>query len=165
MVSGQAHSKLLKVSQMESGCGSSGNCSMENEIGTSKQSDGETSISNTNMGASPENNTDVSSMQRNDVELRYANEPTGNHDDCSTSCSQQVESSRVLLRNRSHGTGERNKRKRWKGRHDDMIYNPDISLGGSSKQEPSFSTTVTSTTNMKMSKEQQVFSCKFLLPM
>ncbi|KAL5752933.1 hypothetical protein ACOSP7_023117 [Xanthoceras sorbifolium] len=148
----QALSKPLKVSQTESGYCSSGNCSLEMEFVTSKHSDGETSISNTNMGGSPENNTDVTSMQGSDGELRYASEPAGNHEDCSTSGSQQAESSRVLLRNRSHGTGERNKRKRWKGRHDDIAYNPDISLSGCNKQELSSSTSVTST---KVSKEQQ----------
>ncbi|KAK0604792.1 hypothetical protein LWI29_019524 [Acer saccharum] len=148
----QAVSKPSKVSQMESGNCSSGNCSLEMEFSTCKHSDGETSISNTNMVTSPENNTDATSMQGSDVELRYASEPTGNHEDCSTSGSHQIESSRVLLRNRSHGTGERNKRKRWKGRHDDIDYNPDISLSGCNKPELSSSTSVIST---KVSKEQQ----------
>ncbi|KAJ0096518.1 hypothetical protein Patl1_28724 [Pistacia atlantica] len=147
----QTPSKSLKVHQPESGYCSSRNCSLEVDCSISKHSDGETSISNTNMDASPENNTDVTSMQGTDVELRFAGEPIGSHEDCSTSGSHQPESSRVL-RNRSHGTGERNKRKRWRGRHDDFGYVPDVSLNGCDKQELSSSTLVSS---MKMSKEHQ----------
>ncbi|XP_044470132.1 uncharacterized protein LOC123199290 isoform X3 [Mangifera indica] len=141
----QTPSKSLKVNQPESGC-SSRNCSLEVDCSTSKHSDGEASISNTNVDASPENNTDVTSMQGTDVELRFAGEPMGSHEDCSTSGSHQPESSKVL-RNRGNGTGERNKRKRWRGRHDDFGYVPDVSHNGCDKQVRGSSS--------KMSKEQQ----------
>lgn len=125
----------------------------------SKNSDGETSIGNTNMDVSPESNTDVTSRQGTDAELRFTGEPTGSNGDCSTSGSHQPESSRVL-RNRSHGTGERNKRKRWRGRHDNFCYNPEISLSERDKQELISSTPIPSS---KMSKEQQVIDWKVFL--
>ncbi|KAJ4714905.1 CTLH LisH motif-containing protein [Melia azedarach] len=144
-------SKPIKVSQPESGYCSSRNCSLEMDWSNSKNSDGETSIGNTNMDVSPESNTDVTSRQGTDAELRFTSEPTGSNGDCSTSGSHQPESSRVL-RNRSHGTGERNKRKRWRGRHDNFCYNPEISLSERDKQELISSTPIPSS---KMSKEQQ----------
>ncbi|KAF5463814.1 hypothetical protein F2P56_013944 [Juglans regia] len=108
-----------KVNQLEPGCSSSRNCSLEVDSGANKHSDGETSINNTHMDGSPENNADVSSMQGMDVELRYACEPSSNHEDCSTSGLHQSENPIALQRYRPHGTGERSKRKRWRGRHDD----------------------------------------------
>ncbi|XP_044462695.1 uncharacterized protein LOC123193686 [Mangifera indica] len=145
--------KSLNAYRPESGDCSSGNCSLEMDCSISKHSDGETSISNTNMGASPENNTDVMSVQGTDAELRFAGETIGCHEDCSTSGSHLPGNSRVP-RNRSHGTGtgERNKRKRWRGRQNDFGYVPDISLNVCDKQELSSCTLVSS---MKMSKEQQ----------
>lgn len=125
----------------------------------SKNSDVETSVSNTIMDGSSENNTDVISIQGADVELRFTGGPTGSNEDCSTSGSHQPESSRVL-RSRSHGSGERNKRKRWRERQDDFCYNPEISLGGCNKRELNSSTLIPSTI---MSREQQVIGWKFLL--
>lgn len=141
----------IKIDKPESGCCSSRNCSLEMDCSISKNSDGETSVSNTIMDGSPENNTDVISIQGADVELRFTGGPTGSNEDCSTSGSHQPESSRVL-RSRSHGSGERNKRKRWRGRQDDFCYNPEISLGGCNKRELNSSTLIPSTI---MSREQQ----------
>lgn len=101
-----------KVNQLEPGCSSSRNCSLEVDSGANKHSDGETSINNTRMDGSPENNADVSSMQGMDVELRYACEPASNHEDCSTSGLDVTKSPRVLQRHRTHGSGDRGKRKR-----------------------------------------------------
>ncbi|XP_052300173.1 uncharacterized protein LOC102628083 isoform X2 [Citrus sinensis] len=141
----------IKVDKPVSGCCSSRNCSLEMDCSISKNSDGETSVSNTIMDGSPENNTDVISIQGADVELRFTGGPTGSNEDCSTSGSHQPESSRVL-RSRSHGSGERNKRKRWRERQDDFCYNPEISLGGCNKRELNSSTLIPSTI---MSMEQQ----------
>ncbi|KAH9711833.1 Ran-binding protein in the microtubule-organising centre protein [Citrus sinensis] len=141
----------IKVDKPESGCCSSRNCSLEMDCSISKNSDVETSVSNTIMDGSSENNTDVISIQGADVELRFTGGPTGSNEDCSTSGSHQPESSRGL-RSRSHGSGERNKRKRWRGRQDDFCYNPEISLGGCNKRELNSSTLIPSTI---MSREQQ----------
>ncbi|KAK4584575.1 hypothetical protein RGQ29_022340 [Quercus rubra] len=134
-----------KVNQPEPGYCSSRNCSLEADSGANKHSDGEASINNTHMDASPENNADVSSRQGVDVELRYACEPMRNHEDCSTSGLHQPENPRVLQRHRTHGTGERSKRKRWRGRHDDqgLIYGVPFDLR--SKQELSTTTLFSST--------------------
>ncbi|XP_041001431.1 uncharacterized protein LOC121247150 isoform X2 [Juglans microcarpa x Juglans regia] len=135
-----------KVNQPEPGWSSSRNFSLEVDSSVNKHSDGETSI---NMGGSPENNADVSSMQGTDVELRYACEPSSNHDDCSTSGLNVSENPRVLQRYRTHGSGERGKRKRWRGRYDDQYGVP---FDECSRQELSTTTLVSSTS---ISKEQQ----------
>lgn len=119
-------SEPLKVDQPDPGYSSSRSCSLEVDCETNKHSDGESSISNAHMNNSPEINADVVGTQRTDVEIRYSCEPTGNRDDCSTSETHRPENSRVLQRHRSHGTGERSKRKRWRGRHDKHDYVPDV---------------------------------------
>ncbi|KAK4584572.1 hypothetical protein RGQ29_022337, partial [Quercus rubra] len=129
-----------KVNQPEPGYCSSRNCSLEVDSGANKHSDGETSINNTHMDASPENNADVSSRQGADVELRYACEPTCNYEDCSTSGLHQPENPRVLQRHRTHGTGERS-----------LIYGVPFDL--CSKQELSTTTLFSST---YISNEQEV---------
>lgn len=108
------------------------------DCGASKNSTGDSSISNAQVDDSPEKNVDVSSIQGSDVELRYAFEPTTIHEDCSTSGSHQPENLRVHLRSRISAR-ERSKRKRWRGRHDDGGYTPSISLDEYSKQELSAS--------------------------
>uniref|UniRef100_A0A7N2M070 Uncharacterized protein n=1 Tax=Quercus lobata TaxID=97700 RepID=A0A7N2M070_QUELO len=111
-----------KANQPKPGYCSSRNCSLEADSGANKHSDGETSIiNNTHMDAFPENIADVSSRQGVDVELWYACEPTRNYEDCSTSGLHQPENPRVLQRHRTHGTGERSKRKRWSLGGEDMM--------------------------------------------
>ncbi|XP_028760486.1 uncharacterized protein LOC114719193 isoform X2 [Neltuma alba] len=102
---------------------------------------------------SPENNADVTSMQQVDVEVRYASEPTSNHEDCSTSGSQQLENLRVLQQSRLHGNGERNKRKRWRGRYDDDSYSLDASFE-EHKQEYSISTVISTLSKEKQGSEK-----------
>ncbi len=142
-----------KVNQPEPGYCSSRNCSLEADSGANKHSDGETSINNTHMDGSPANNADVSSRQGMDVELRYTCEPTRNDEDCSTSGLHQLENTRVLQRYRTHGSGERSKRKRWRGRHDDQGFVYGVPFDICSKQELSTTTLVSST---YFSNEQEV---------
>lgn len=69
-----------------------------------------------------------------DISERYPSEATPNHGaDCSTSGPQQVQNFQVLQRIRSHGIGERNKRKRWRGRQEKIDFIPEVS--GSNRQE------------------------------
>ncbi|KAK9284706.1 hypothetical protein L1049_023882 [Liquidambar formosana] len=131
----QTLSEHLKVHQSEAGYCSSRNCSVEEDCGTRKHSDCETSIGDAHMDGSVEVNADVPSLQGTDVEVRYTNEPTNHHDDCSTSGTHQLEKSRIVQRNRIYGTGERSRRKRWRGRHDNLDFIPDVSFNGSSEQE------------------------------
>ncbi|KAG7027064.1 hypothetical protein SDJN02_11073 [Cucurbita argyrosperma subsp. argyrosperma] len=144
-------SSSSKVNQSELEYCSSRNTSFEVDYATSKLSDGEISVSNSRVDSSPENIADVTSSQgNNEVELRYASEPTSNREDCSTSDSIHVGNSRTLQANKNCGIVERSKRKRWRGRHDDRELH-DVSYSGCSKAELS-TITVASTT---MSKEQQ----------
>ena len=137
----QTLSERLKVNPPESGCCSSGDCSLDVDYSSAKRSNTKTSAT-----------TDLSSIQGTDVELRYASEPANNLEDCSTSGSHQSDNSR-LLRNRSHGAGERSKRKRWRGRHDELDLISDIHFNQCGKQEVSTAMQVASTT---ISKVQQV---------
>ncbi|OMO56684.1 hypothetical protein CCACVL1_26345 [Corchorus capsularis] len=116
-------SKVNQPDKQESGYSSSQDCSHDVDYSGAKCSNSQTS-----------GITDPSSMQGTDGELRYASEPANNLEDCSTSGSNQSENSRIL-RNRSHVTGERSKRKRWRGRHDDLDFISDIDFNRSCKQE------------------------------
>ncbi|KAK3010392.1 hypothetical protein RJ639_011706, partial [Escallonia herrerae] len=143
----QFGSGQLKV---EPGCCVSRNWS-EVDSGTSKHSDGEVSINNSHMECSPENNANVLSIQNTDIEERYPSEPSSNYEDCSTSGTHHHEISKVLQRNRSPRTGERNKRKRWRGRHEELDFIPEV-LSGNSKQEHSATALLDS---IDISKEEQ----------
>ncbi|XP_028760485.1 uncharacterized protein LOC114719193 isoform X1 [Neltuma alba] len=143
----------VKFSQQDSGYCSSRDCSLELDCNAGKHSDGETSVTNAHTDGSPENNADVTSMQQVDVEVRYASEPTSNHEDCSTSGSQQLENLRVLQQSRLHGNGERNKRKRWRGRYDDDSYSLDASFE-EHKQEYSISTVISTLSKEKQGSEK-----------
>ncbi|KDP31912.1 hypothetical protein JCGZ_12373 [Jatropha curcas] len=154
----QTPSEPLKVNQPEPGFCSSRNSSLEVDNITSKLSDAEASISDTHMDASPENNVDLHCAQGGDTELRYACELTSNCEDCSTSGSHQTGVSRVLQRSRSYATGERSKRKRWRGRQDDQDYFSGVSVNGCNKKD--FNATATCT---NISKGQQDFEKHSLL--
>ncbi|KAK2998496.1 hypothetical protein RJ639_023499 [Escallonia herrerae] len=143
----QFGSGQLKV---EPGCCVSRNWS-EVDSGTSKHSDGEVSINNSHMECSPENNANVLSIQNTDIEERYPSEPSSNYEDCSTSGTHHHEISKVLQRNRTPRTGERNKRKRWRGRHEELDFIPEV-LSGNSKQELSATALLDS---IDISKEEQ----------
>ncbi|GFY93821.1 hypothetical protein Acr_09g0002670 [Actinidia rufa] len=151
----QIMSGSLKVNQPEQGCCSSINCSLEVECTTSN-SDGEISMSNAHMDGSPEISADVLSMQGMDAEERHPCETRNNHEDCSTSGTHQLASSKVLQRNRNQGLGERSKRKRWRGRQEEFDLIPEV-LTGISKQE--LSTTAVASTIML--KEQKVSQSHF----
>ncbi|CAK7337646.1 unnamed protein product [Dovyalis caffra] len=125
-------SEPLKVSQSEPGYCSSRNYSFEGDHTNTKHSDGEASVSNAHMNDSPEDSVDVNSRQGTDVELRYASESTSNYEDCSTSGSHQAGNLKVLQRTRNYTTGERSKRKRWRGRQDDEDYKQDLNATATS---------------------------------
>ncbi|KAE8693313.1 C-terminal LisH motif isoform 2 [Hibiscus syriacus] len=116
-------SEPLKGNPLESGCCSSPESSIDVDHRGAKRSNSETSAT-----------TDVSNMQGTDVKLRFSSEPTNNHEDCSPSGSHHSENSN-LLRNRNHGTGERSKRKRWRGRCDELDFISDNHYNRYGKQE------------------------------
>ncbi|GLT49856.1 hypothetical protein SLA2020_233840 [Shorea laevis] len=146
----QIVSETLKANQVEPGYCSSRNSSLEVDCNEVKQLDVETSMSNAKSDGSPENTTDVTSQQVGDAEVRYACEPAIRIEGRSTSESHHHGNSRCL-KNRAHGTGERNKWKRWKGRHDEFGGTLDVSCMGCSKEERS----ATLATDINISKEWQ----------
>ncbi|XVE82772.1 hypothetical protein DITRI_Ditri16bG0032700 [Diplodiscus trichospermus] len=115
--------QTLSQDEPESGYSSSQDCSLEVDYSNAKCSFSETSAT-----------TDLTSMRGTDVELRYASEPANNLENCSTSGSHQSGNSRHL-RNRSRGAGERSKRKRWRGRHDELDFISDIHVNRCAKPE------------------------------
>ncbi|KAK6923021.1 hypothetical protein RJ641_011325 [Dillenia turbinata] len=127
-------------SQPETGYSSSVDC------GTSKHSDGETSVGNKNMDDSPEVVADSMSKCGIDVEVRYPSMTKCGNEDCSTSGTHQLETSRVL-RSRGYVSGERSRRKRWRGRQDNLDFVTDISLYGMCKKECDIAAT---TVNLKV---------------
>lgn len=146
----ESPSKSLKVDQSVAGYSLSRDSSHELDYGASKTSDGEVSISNDHGRGSPEKTSDVASMQGIEVEVRYACESTSNHEDCSTSGSHQPENLRVPQRSRTNVSAERSKRKRWRGRQDDLEFTPGVSCNQISKGISTQSLTFAS-------KEKQVF--------
>ncbi|KAK8652987.1 hypothetical protein V6N13_127008 [Hibiscus sabdariffa] len=127
-------SEPLKGNPPESGCFSSPESSIDVDHRGAKRSNSENSAT-----------TDLSCMQGTDVELRFASEPTYNLEDCSPSGSHHSENS-SLLRNRSHGACERSKRKRWRGRCDELDFISDNHFSRCGKEEVSTALQVASTT-------------------
>lgn len=77
---------------------------------------------NSSAEVSSNSNSDTVNMQDVEIEERYPNDTASNHEDCSTSEIHQSEISKVIQKNRTHLNGERNKRKRWRGRDDEAEY-------------------------------------------
>ncbi|KAE9607777.1 hypothetical protein Lalb_Chr09g0333751 [Lupinus albus] len=150
----QPISEPVKFNQHDFGYCSSRDCSLELHCNAGKHSDGETSFTNVDTDCSPEHNADLTSMRGIDVEIRYASETTSSHEDCSTSVSQQLGNPSVLQRRRLLGTGERSKRKRWRGRYDDSSYLANASLEDNNKQEHSISTIVSTLSKEKQGSEK-----------
>ncbi|KAL5982428.1 hypothetical protein ACLOJK_016499 [Asimina triloba] len=132
----QTVSKLSKVFQPDLGSSSSRDGSSLNlDCGTSRNSDGETSVNNIDMGISQEVATDSVSNQGLDAELRYACEAASNRDDCSTSETHQSGGSgRRSPRSRNRASGESGRRKRWRGRFETPEGTVDVSSIETGKQ-------------------------------
>ncbi|PKI50123.1 hypothetical protein CRG98_029447 [Punica granatum] len=125
-------SEPTKAGQAESLPSLSRDYSLEVDSGASRSSDGET-IS-THKDSCCNDDVNVAKLQSSDAELRYACEPA-NHEICSTSGSHQSCISSSLQKNRSRRAGERGKRKRWRGRSDDLSYASEVFCDGSSKSD------------------------------
>ncbi|KAK4712222.1 hypothetical protein R3W88_006735 [Solanum pinnatisectum] len=94
------------------------NCSTEVGDENTKLSGSDTSASQVIMEGSPESNTNLASIQSTDTEERYPSETS--YGDCSTSGTPQFEN--VLQKNKCLRVGETNKRKRWRGRHENTEF-------------------------------------------
>ncbi|KFK28365.1 hypothetical protein AALP_AA8G505900 [Arabis alpina] len=119
MVTGPA-----KRSQAEVGHSLSRDCSSEIDLNISQHSDVENYSNNSMLDGAIINDTEMSSKQGGDI----GSEPTSGCEDCSTSWSNQCENTRALHRIRSHMNCESNKRKRWRGRADEIECLSDLSF-------------------------------------
>ncbi|CAL9138879.1 unnamed protein product [Musa acuminata var. zebrina] len=108
-----------------------GDCSSNIECTSSKLSDGETSVNNADAEGFPESYADVISIG----ESRFASEVINNHENCSISdVNNQETCYRRLRRSRNYSTGHR-RRKRWRGRVEELEYSPRSSVLGIPKPE------------------------------
>lgn len=141
----------LKSNLPEPGCLSG--ISSDLECGTNKHG-AEISADIAHLASSIEADADMISSQTIDTEERYPYETTSNHEDCSTSGTNQTGMSKVLQRDGGQGIAKRNKRKRWRGRQEDFEITPEV-INGSSKQDDS---TVMAPFNAYMINLQQVIN-------
>ncbi|KAL8124869.1 hypothetical protein AgCh_012508 [Apium graveolens] len=123
----------LKSALPEPGCLSG--ISSDHECGTNKHGS-EISADISQLASSIEADADMISSQTIDTEERYPCETTSNHEDCSTSGTNQTGMSKVLQRDRGQGIAKRNKRKRWRGRQEDFETTSEV-INGSSKHDDS----------------------------
>ncbi|URD85619.1 CTLH [Musa troglodytarum] len=108
-----------------------GDCSSNIECTSSKLSDGETSVNNADAEGFPESYADAISIG----ESRFASEVINNHENCSVSdVNNQDTCYRRLRRSRNYSTGHR-RRKRWRGRVEELEYSPCSSVPGLPKPE------------------------------
>lgn len=126
MITGPAKGK-----QSEVGHNLSRDCSSEIDLNRSQHSYIENYSDKSMLDGSLTYDTEMSSEQGGNVGTRDGSEPTSGCEDCSTSWSDHCENTRALLRIRSHMNSERNKRKRWRGRADEMDCLPDLSFAKS----------------------------------
>ncbi|XP_043713545.1 uncharacterized protein LOC122662056 isoform X1 [Telopea speciosissima] len=109
---------------------------------TRNQSDAETFIIRSETSGSQEVNGGTMRTDGTDAELRYTDETTSNHEDCSTSGAHQSKVSRGFQRSRSYATGERSRRKRWRGRVEELeIISDDPSIVSGNKMLFTFAQT------------------------
>ncbi|KAH6760293.1 Ran-binding protein in the microtubule-organising centre protein [Perilla frutescens var. frutescens] len=120
----KAASGTENADKWEVGSSLSENCSIV--------TDSDTSVSSGHMEGS-QTKMDPVSTQISDMEVRYPCETNSPSEDCSTSRVRQPEDNRAAQRNRSPGTGERGKRKRWRGRDENLEVASEILPGSCSK--------------------------------
>lgn len=140
----------LKSALPEPGCLSG--VSSDLECGINKHGS-EISADIPQLASSIEADADMISSQTIDTEERYPYETTSNHEDCSTSGTNQTGMTKVLQGDRGQGIAKRNKRKRWRGRQEDFEITPEV-INGSSKQD----STVMAPSNPYVINLQQVIN-------
>ncbi|GER30870.1 unnamed protein product [Striga asiatica] len=102
---------------------------------------------------SSQSKMEVLTTQHVDMEVRYPCETTSLKEDCSTSRTHQPEDSKVVLGNRCRVAGERGKRKRWRGRDEDLEFGSE-GLSESCKHE--LCTNVPGTTSFDFKKSSPI---------
>lgn len=97
-------------------------------------SDGEASINNVGSDGFQEVYNDYASIREDDSDTHCSSERMANHEDCSTSTVDHLQScSRRLRRTRYDASKERRK-KRWRGRVDPLELNSDITISDKGNQ-------------------------------
>ncbi|EYU44384.1 hypothetical protein ABFS82_08G048400 [Erythranthe guttata] len=125
------------VDQLNPGSNLSENCS----IG----SDSDMSLSSVHIGGS-QSKLDLTSTQIADMEVRYPHESISSNEDCSTSKTRHPQGNKPVQRNRS--PMERGKRKRWRGRNENLEI----------VSEPSSDTDLNDCTKMDMKKSSMTYN-------
>ncbi|KAL0343666.1 UNVERIFIED_CONTAM: hypothetical protein Sangu_1254000 [Sesamum angustifolium] len=148
----QATSEVAIVDQSDPGSTLSENCS----IG----SDSDMSVSNAHTEGS-QSKMDLVSTQNADMEVRYPCDTTSLNKDCSTSRTRRPEDKKVSQRNRSPGTGERGKRKRWRGRNENLEIVSEA-LTGSCKHDDSKKSSMMHNASNRVDKYDIVLGMKEL---
>ncbi|KAL0350648.1 UNVERIFIED_CONTAM: hypothetical protein Sradi_4214000 [Sesamum radiatum] len=148
----QVTSEVAIVDQSDPGSTLSENCS----IG----SDSDMSVSSAHTEGS-QSKMDLVSTQNADMEVRYPCDTTSLNKDCSTSRTRRPEDKKVSQRNRSPGTGERGKRKRWRGRNENLEIVSEA-LTGSCKHDDSKKSSMMHNASNRVDKYDIVLGMKEL---
>ncbi|XP_047948515.1 uncharacterized protein LOC125194376 isoform X1 [Salvia hispanica] len=109
------------------------------------------SVSSAQMEGSHTKNDPVSS-QYSDMDVRYPCEPNSLSEDCSTTRVRQLEDNRAFQRNRSTGTVDRGKRKRWRGRDETFEVASEAFTGSCCKYGVGGATALPGCTNLDLEK-------------
>ncbi|KAJ9562355.1 hypothetical protein OSB04_007515 [Centaurea solstitialis] len=138
--------------QTESESTLSADFSLEGRSGSSKLAD-------TDMD-SPSGTGAVIVQNPDAAEERYpCGTMSSSHEDCSTSgIFYRHKASKIMQRNKSRGNSERNKRKRWRGRHEVQDSFPNVHNRGGKQELKAATTTIV---DANMSEEQQVSEISF----
>lgn len=108
----------------EAGSSLSENCSIV--------TDSDMSVSSAQMEGS-QIKMDPVTTQNSDIDVRYPGEANSLTEDCSTSRLRQHEDNRAFPRNKSIGNAERGKRKRWRGRDENLEIASEVFTGSCCK--------------------------------
>ncbi|XP_073123071.1 uncharacterized protein [Henckelia pumila] len=109
----QVISGTSNVDQLEPGC-LSHSCSVV--------SDSDMSVNNAHVEGFSETRIEMLGVPNAYMEERYCSNSTNLNKDCSISGTRQPDDHKVVQRTRSPGTGERSKRRRWRGRNENQEF-------------------------------------------
>ncbi|XP_057768950.1 uncharacterized protein LOC130988978 [Salvia miltiorrhiza] len=135
-------SEMETADKWEAGSSLSENCSIV--------TDSDMSVSSAQMEGS-QTKIDPVSTQNSDMDVRYPCEANSLSEDCSTSRVCQPEDNRAFQRNRSIGTVDRGKRKRWRGRDENFEVSSEV-FAGSCCKDGLGATALLGCTNMVLEK-------------
>ncbi|KAK8970852.1 hypothetical protein KSP40_PGU010011 [Platanthera guangdongensis] len=91
-------------------------------------SDGEASINNIGLDGFHEVNVDHASIHEDYSDIHCPSERTANHEDCSTSSVDNLQSYSGRLRKNRYDASKERRRKRWRGRTDPLELNSEVTI-------------------------------------